>query len=771
MENSVFTGHRLIRFIRFLLVLLPCILSSTRAEATLFTEVSGLVHDQGHRPIPTADVKLQAVRSSLVFRAQTDDQGQFHLAAVPFGDYTLSVSHTGFATVVQPLSLASGTSPSLHIALPLATAEETVTVSGESPAATNASVTPTTLLSQRTLQRTPGAGRSNSLAMITDYVPGAYVTHDMLHIRGGHQVSWLLDGVQIPNTNISSNLGAQIDPRDISYLQIDRGSYDAELGDRTYGVFDVNPKSGFERNREGELLLTAGSALETDDQISFGHHSARGAYYLSLNGNRSDYGLAPPIETAAHNAENGYGGFSSLQFNRDAHNQFRLLTQLRSDFFQIPYDPDPADYENQLYNSSGLQDHQHETDGVVAFTWSHTLGQPALLSVSPFYHYNSAQYQPDMDDTPVATTSDRASQYAGVQASASGDLAHNHLELGFYSWGQRDSNLFAIRFNEGSNTGLHEADSLGGGLVEEYLSDSYKPTGFLTLTAGVRESFFTGSGFSETATSPRVGAALRIPHLNWVFRAFYGHFYQPPPLLTVSGPVLAYAQSTNTSFAPLVGERDEEHQFGVQMPYRGWVLDADTFQTEASNYLDHSNIGESSIYLPVTVAGVLVQAWELTLHSPKLWQRGALHLAYSNQIAKQRGALTGGLVCYPVNSPQCDAGAGYTPLDHDQRNTLNVGGELALPLHIEASTNVYYGSGFSNGYPGPPSPYPGAYLPQHTTFDLQLSHSFSDDISLAVNANNVANRRVLLDNSLTFGGFHENDPRQIYGELRYRFHY
>lgn len=761
------------RFLRLFLsqsVGIFLLLSPRLAEATLFADVSGLIHDQQHRPLPATDVELKAPNSSLVFHTQTDGGGQFHFAAIPFGDYTLRVSHVGFATMLQPVTLASGTSPALHVVLPVATADETVTVSGEPAAAASGSVTPTTLLSQKALERTPGANRSNSLAMITDYVPGAYVTHDMLHIRGGHQVSWLLDGVQIPNTNISSNLGAQIDPRDISFLQIDRGSYDAELGDRTYGVFDVNPKSGFERNREMELLLTAGSALETDDQFSMGDHSARGAYYVSLNGNRSDYGLAPPTEQAVHNAENGYGGFGSFQFNRDARNQVRLLTQLRSDFFQIPYDPDAGDYENQLYDSSGLRDSQHETDGVLAFTWSHSFGQNAVLAMSPFYHGNSARYQPDPQDTPVATTSYRASHYAGVQASTSGDLAHNHLEAGVYSWGQHDSDVFAIDFNDGSNRNLREADSVGGGLIEEYVADTYRPTSFLTLNAGLRESYFAGSGLADTATSPRVGAALRIPRLNWVFRAFYGKFYQPPPLLTVSGPVLDYAQSTNTSLSPLHGERDEEHQFGIQIPYRGWVLDADTFQTEASNYLDHSNIGESNIYFPVTVAGVLVQAWELTLRSPRLWHRAGLHLAYSNQIAKQQGAITGGLVCYPVSSPQCDVGPGYTPLDHDQRNTLNVGGELALPFGVEASTNVYYGSGFANGYPGPPSPYNGAYLPQHTTFDLRLSHSF-ENVSLAVNSTNVANRRVLLDNSLTFGGFHENDPRQIYGELRYHFHY
>ena len=63
---------------------------------------------------------------------------------------------------------------------------------------------------------------TNSMAMITDYVPAAYVTHDMLHMRGGHQVAWLIDGVPIPNTNIAANLGPQIDPKDICLLYTSR---------------------------------------------------------------------------------------------------------------------------------------------------------------------------------------------------------------------------------------------------------------------------------------------------------------------------------------------------------------------------------------------------------------------------------------------------------------------------------------------------------------------------------------------------------------------
>jgi len=104
-----------------------------------------------------------------------------------------------------------------------------------------------------------------------------------------------------------------------------------------------------------------------------------------------------------------------------------------------------------------------------------------------------------------------------------------------------------------------------------------------------------------------------------------------------------------------------------------------------------------------------------------------------------------------------------SPLDHDQRNTLNVGGNISLPRRSYASTNLYYGSGFTNGLAAVAgSPFQGAYLPGHTTVDLSLGKSFGERLTASVNALNVANRRVLLDNSVTFGGFHWNNPREIY---------
>ena len=76
----------------------------------------------------------------------------------------------------------------------------------------NESATTETLWSGREILQTPGAGRANSLAMITDYVPGAYIVHDMLHVRGGHQESWFVDGIPVLNTNIASNVGPSVAP-------------------------------------------------------------------------------------------------------------------------------------------------------------------------------------------------------------------------------------------------------------------------------------------------------------------------------------------------------------------------------------------------------------------------------------------------------------------------------------------------------------------------------------------------------------------------------
>src|ERR1700720_949586 len=385
------------RFTRIILVT-PLLLAALAAFASVFGSIRGIVHDPQHRPVENAMFMLRSKTSDWTASATTDASGQFIFNSVSLGEYTVTVAAPSFNQAAQNVRVNSGSQPVLHFSLSVSTNKQIVNVSGSPEAAPTDSATPITLVSRLDIEHTPGAARSNSLAMITDYVPGAYITHDQLHLRGGHQTSWLIDGVPVPNTNIASNLGPQFDPKDIDYLEVDRGSYGAEFGDRTYGVFNVVPRTGFERNSQAELVLSGGNFYQTNDALSFGSHTERFAYYASVNANRSNLGIQTPVPQIVHDAENGYGGFGSLIFNVDPSDQLRLVTNLRKDYYQIPYDPFPNDIENApiaangfvaQYPSLNLRDGDHESDAIANFSWVHTFNSKLLLTVSPFYHRNA----------------------------------------------------------------------------------------------------------------------------------------------------------------------------------------------------------------------------------------------------------------------------------------------------------------------------------------------------------------------------------------------
>ena len=727
----------------FLLVLL---LASVPTLAADVGSVRGVVGDPHGQPVARASVKLKSATSDWVKTTSTNASGEFSFMTVPLGDYVLSVTHADFSTVAQAVAVGSGSSPIARIQLAAGGALATVTVTASADTAVLNTATPTTVVSRQNIERTPGADRSNSLAMITDYVPGAYFVHDQLHVRGGHQTTWAVDGVEIPNTNIASNLGPQIDPKDIDYLEVQRGSYEADQGDRTYGVFNVVPRTGFERTDQGELIAGAGSFGQTNDYLSVGSHTDRFAYYASLNGNRSGLGIQTPVAQLIHDEESGYGGFSTLVFDATPDDQIRFVFSARHDNYDIPNSP-----------GDQLDDVQRETDSFGILSWVRKLTAEAVLTTSVFYHFNEADLDAAPNDYPISTTDQRSSTYVGGQESLRFHVTRNDIQVGLLGFGQQDSEHFNVLFNDGSGVPVNQTTKPTGALVAAYVEDTFKATSWLSLMGGVRETYFSG-GVVENATSPRLGATVLLPGVGWILRGFWGKYYQAPPLTTLSGPLLEYATNSDSGFLPLHGERDEEYQFGLTIPLSGWTIDVDHFRTQARNFFDHNPIGNSNVFLPLTIDGALIRGNELAIRSPKFWSFGQVHVAYSNQTADGFGTINGGLTDF---SPP----AGYFALDHDQRNTANAGLDANLPWAAYASLNVYYGSGFANGE-APPS-----HLTGHAEVNLSAGKSFGKDFSASLTVLNLTNRHLLVDNSLTFGGFHYNDPREIYAQVHYKFSY
>jgi hypothetical protein len=727
------------------------------ARAGVLSDVRGVVVDAKGDAVKDAAVTLRLKDSEFSLTQKTDGSGEFLFAGVASGEYIVAVEAEGFATAQQSVTVVTGGAPQLRFQLQVGL-KESVEVKAQPGVLGSETATQTTLVTKEQVRTTPGATRTNSTSAITSYVPGSYMVHNQLHVHGGHQVTWLIDGVPIPSSNGGVDVGTPFNLNDVSALEAQRGSYSAEFGDRTYGIFGIVPRNGFDATREAEISIIYGNFNLSDNFISFGDHNKTLAYYVSAHGMRTDYGLAAPTPRILHDQNYAYGGFGNLIYKPDDNNQLRLMASFENEYYDVPNSPDDQ--------ASGMRDEATQRDRFVFLTWVRTYGQHFLLSVSPFYHSSAGSFVGGPGDTPLIPRHERSYEYEGLHLVASAVTRKHSLKAGLYAFAEQDRNLFDIRSAGPATPSLNQLLETRGNLESFFVGDQYKVGDRLSLIGGVRLTRFAAA-LHETAVNPRIGATLRLPRLNWTLHGFYGRYYQEPPLSTVTGPLLQLAVNNGLSFVPLKGERNEEYQFGMTVPFEGCWVDVVAYQTNSRNFLDHQALGASNIQLPVTIDRARIRGLDVSFTSASIFKRLRISFIYALMRVEGKGAITGGLTDFT-------APPGFFFLDHDQRHTLTAGLGLKLPQKLILFEETHYGSGFASvgdsggGDNGGPK---HSHLPGRFRFDVSLMRSFGKGWTVGLNSWNVLNSSYLLDNSPALGGVHWATPRQLWLEVRYRFRY
>ncbi len=313
--------------------------------------------------------------------------------------------------------------------------------------------------------------------------------------------------------------------------------------------------------------------------------------------------------------------FTSLIYNPNPKDQIRFDAGLRLDYYQVPNDPD--------MQAAGVNDREREQDIFATGTWVHTYSPGLMLIVSPFYHFNRAAYEGGPNDVPI-TTDNRASNYEGGQVTLSALNKRNNARVGLCVRSAGQHVLFGGGQRRIRATIQPASKSRRLRVRGLFLEDQFKAASWLTFTGGLRMTHFSGN-LTENAVDPRLGVAITVPRLNWVLRAAYSYFYQPPPLDTVSGSLLDFTESQGLGFLPLQGERDIQQEYGITIPVRNWVSTITYFHTSVRNFFDHDVIGNSNIFLPLTIQGAIIEGEEATIRSPLILHRYHAHLVYSHQ--------------------------------------------------------------------------------------------------------------------------------------------
>ena len=249
--------------------------------------------------------------------------------------------------------------------------------------------------------------------------------------------------------------------------------------------------------------------------------------------------------------------------------------------------------------------------------------------------------------------------------------------------------------------------------------------------------------------------------MNWVLRGFWGKYYQAPPLSTVSGPLLDYAVSQGLGFIPLRGERDQEHQFGLTIPLRGWVVRreqlssarAELFRSQLDRQLERLLPADHRWRTTVRLGGLdpLAEDCPTRRSLSHVCLRACRRLG-RGQRRPDRFLASG------AAATSCWTTTKDTRFTRGSTSTFRGESRLA-----EICTTV-------PGSPTDPAMCPRIY--RRTPLSIfRSARRSAENLTLSVTSLNLANRRFLLDNSATFGGTHYAEPRQIYVQVRYRFHF
>ncbi|MPY90275.1 MAG: hypothetical protein GEU99_20415 [Luteitalea sp.] len=144
------------------------------AQVTTAT-VSGVVTDTSGGVLPGATVALTNETTAAALSAVSNERGEFTIAFVPVGRYSLTVALSGFADYMRKdMSLSAAQSVNLTIPLGMSGVTDTVTVSGATPLVNRANAQQQAVVSDQQLRELPIGSRdwSDTVGLDTSIVKG-----------------------------------------------------------------------------------------------------------------------------------------------------------------------------------------------------------------------------------------------------------------------------------------------------------------------------------------------------------------------------------------------------------------------------------------------------------------------------------------------------------------------------------------------------------------------------------------------------------------------
>jgi len=300
-------------------------------SAAAFAASSSLagVVTSGGKPVGGATVTLSGNEQTR--QTTTDAAGTFSFSALRLGTYLLKAHADGLDA---ELSVDVGTAGAT-VALALSKLKHIGNVAVVRSSVTHGSGADVALNATDLTRSTSSDSFPETLIQLPGAARGA---NGVVHLNGDHGVvDYIVDGVPLPQA-LNREIGSEIDPNDISFLDAIEGAYPAQYGLRFGSVLNITTRAGtgpagFDGN------VRYGSYGDIDETL--GYHASLGnggGYDVAVRNQQTDRALDPPDFGSPHDRGSDANQFLRLTIPSGNGNfaDVSLIHSFRT--FQVPND-------------------------------------------------------------------------------------------------------------------------------------------------------------------------------------------------------------------------------------------------------------------------------------------------------------------------------------------------------------------------------------------------------------------------------------------------
>ena len=780
--------------------LLLLVQANTASAQIQIGTVKGAVSDQAGALLGGAEVTLDNAITGFHAATLTAAQGEFLFDNVPFGNYTLRATRSGFVNAACNLSVRSNIPITINLKLNVAGVSESVSVVADEPLVQPGSASTETTVDQSFISRLPGAAGGRQLQNVIATTPGWRTENDgLLHVRGVDDgVLYVVDGVPVTDRQDVTS-GNSYDTEMIRSLDVITGSIPAEFGGRSGAVVTVQSKAMIATPLTGSFGIGAGSFRANEFSARLGGGRKNFGFLSSVSGTRS-YRFLDPVDPANFNNRGGALRLNLRSDWRPSANDLLLFTvSANGTDFHIT-----NDLEQELARQRQRQELRDNSQSV---RWQR-VWSPSTVTDLAFYRQSYvAKLFGSEFDTPLFAAQDRGNVRLGVVAGLTHSVSRHTIKLGLETSRVSLREFFTFAVTDEDEAEEHQISDealefdlddpfvFSGRVARSqfagYLQDTFTPFKNLSISAGLRYDH-SNLLVSDQQFSPRIGAVYFIEKTKTALRGSFNRLYMPPQvenLLLASSEqarqLSPFATPDGGGSAVVRPEKVSAYEVGFAQDVFGlFKFDAAYWHRSFRNYDDPNVFFNTTIIFPNSVAEGFARGLDARIDVPerKGWSGYA---SYGNARILQTGPINGGLFLTD-EFIEIAPGTRFTP-DHDERNTVSFAVsynlrskglwasflgryESGMPLEVDEDSldelRSRPGADLVNFERGRVKPW--------SLFDvsagLDLFREKRVTVQTQFSVENIAGRRFVYNFGNPFSGTHFGYPRRWNGRLRLIFH-